>query len=387
MILHALADDSMKGRGNGRPELLKAGLYIGDRFEKAGLQPLPGFISFYIPFRPFGGSKKIVPDRLVWNEKELQAKQYRLLNPEPGVYRTRSMADFQLIKLDSLITDSVLLVFDHIDDDLLIWSDRPGATVPDKLKIPGRGLKRIRLLACSPDTPNTLTLTANAKYYSGLAYNVVATLPAEGNSGQSVLFSAHYDHEGVYAGKRRKDSIMNGANDNATGTTALVMLAEYFAGKKGNERSLIFCAFSGEELGLIGSTELVKQVDVEPIVAGINLEMLGIPQFGANTVFITGRGHSGLYPYLKEELEKNGIQVVPEPDPEEKQLFSRSDNYPFVEKGVPAHTIMAGDDSDECYHQPCDEIERIDIVNLVRLVRAIAAASGRLISGEITPSR
>ena len=99
-ILHALADDSMKGRGNGRPELLKAGLYIGNRFEKAGLQPLPGFISYYIPFRPFGGSKKIVPDRLFWNGKELETNQYRLLNPVPGAYHSKSLKEFRVIKLD-----------------------------------------------------------------------------------------------------------------------------------------------------------------------------------------------------------------------------------------------------------------------------------------------
>jgi hypothetical protein len=75
-----------------------------------------------------------------------------------------------------------------------------------------------------------------------------------------------------------------------------------------------------------------------------------------------------------------------EPD-EEKMLFQRSDNFPFAEKGIPAHTIMASDDDDDCYHQPCDEIKRIDIPNMTVLIKAIAAATQKLISGEMTPTR
>ena len=61
-IIHFLAADSLKGRGNGRPEFLKAGLFIGDEFKKSDLLPLPGIPGYFMPFRPFGGSKKIVTD-------------------------------------------------------------------------------------------------------------------------------------------------------------------------------------------------------------------------------------------------------------------------------------------------------------------------------------
>src|SRR5688572_21439040 len=66
-IMNFLAADSMKGRGNGRTELLNAGLFIGDKFKKSSLQPFPGNAGFFIPFRPFGGSKKVVKDFLEWN--------------------------------------------------------------------------------------------------------------------------------------------------------------------------------------------------------------------------------------------------------------------------------------------------------------------------------
>ncbi|HRF19915.1 MAG TPA: M28 family peptidase, partial [Chitinophagaceae bacterium] len=67
-----------------------------------------------------------------------------------------------------------------------------------------------------------------------------------------LVFSAHYDHMGIINGNS-KDSIMNGANDDASGTTAMLALAEYFAMRGDNERTLLFCAFAGEEFGLVGS--------------------------------------------------------------------------------------------------------------------------------------
>jgi hypothetical protein len=75
------------------------------------------------------------------------------------------------------------------------------------------------------------------------------------------------------------------------------------------------------------------------------------------------------------------------PSEEEKELFKRSDNFPFVEKGVSAHSIMSSDDDDKCYHQPCDEIKRINISHITTVIKAIAIAAQSLINGEETPAR
>src|SRR5688572_15338076 len=104
-------------------------------------------------------------------------------------------------------------------------------------------------------------------------------LPGRSKPEEFIIYSAHYDHEGMVAGKK-KDKIMNGANDNASGTAALLMLAQYFAQRKDNERTLVFCAFAGEEIGLKGSRELAQILDPQKVKAGINLEMLGVPQYG-----------------------------------------------------------------------------------------------------------
>jgi Peptidase family M28 len=89
---------------------------------------------------------------------------------------------------------------------------------------------------------------------------------------------------------------------------------------------------------------------------------------------------------LEKGFGKNKISIGTEPA-EKKQLFQRSDNYPFALKGIPYHTIMASDDDDDCYHKPCDEVRRIDIANMTRIIKAIVASVKPLINGELTPKR
>lgn len=179
---------------------------------------------------------------------------------------------------------------------------------------------------------------------------------------------------------------MNGANDNASGTTALLQLAKHFAQQQNNERTILFCAFSGEELGLLGSEDFSRQVNAEKVIALFNLEMLGFPQFGKQKVFITGHEYSSLPAILSSALQENGLTVISEPDVE-KRLFQRSDNFPFAQKGVPAHTIMASDDDEKCYHEPCDDIKRIDFDNLNHIIKALSKAIQPFTTANADPGR
>ena len=106
---------------------------------------------------------------------------------------------------------------------------------------------------------------------------------------------------------------------------------------------------------------------------------------GKNSFFITGARYSSLGQILKTNLKNNAVQV--HSDPEKNNLFQRSDNFPFAEKGIPAHTIMCSDDKDPCYHQTCDDVKSIDIENMVRIIRAIALGVQSIVSGKDTPSR
>ena len=210
--------------------------------------------------------------------------------------------------------------------------------------------------------------------------NVVGILPGRSRPQEFVMFSAHYDHVGMH-----ESQAYNGANDNASGTAALLALAEYFALRGDNERTILFCAFAGEELGLLGSKYFVNLFEGAEIVAAINIEMIGVTTVGNKAFFITGAHLSDIRKIFSQNLGKS-VKIRKEPG-YEKMLFQRSDNLPFAMKGIPAHTIMASDDDDPCYHQPCDDVKALNIDNMAFLVRAIASASATIISGRHTPRR
>lgn len=389
-IIHFLANDSLKGRGNGSPSLLKAGLFIGDEFKKNGLRVFPGNAGYYLPFRPFGGSTFVVTDALIWNGHKMATDAFRYFHPAPGNFSPISLSDFTVIKIDSFFTESIFEKYQTVKGNLLLWSDQPQPDkenyFPSKMGLPPGGLTYNVLLVCASYPPDSISLSGVNNYYANVEYNIVGLLPGKSRPKEVILFSAHYDHEGVFNRGKKKDSILNGANDNASGVTALLMLAKYFAQKNENERTILFCAFAGEELGLLGSKDFVNCIDSTSIIAGINIEMIGIPQYGKNNIFITGYDRSSLPGILEKQLASTPVRVKPGPS-ETKELFKRSDNFPFAEKGVTAHSIMSSDDDDKCYHQPCDEVKRINIPHLTSVTRAIAVATETLVNGKETPTR
>jgi Zn-dependent M28 family amino/carboxypeptidase len=217
----------------------------------------------------------------------------------------------------------------------------------------------------------------------GLLNNVIGVLPGITKPQEIILIAAHYDHVGT-TGPSEED-IHYGANDNASGVAALLSLAEYYAARKENDRTLIFCAFAGEELGLLGSTAFAKEFDPKAIVAMVNLEMLGRAK-RKNAFFITGANESSFQKIMRKNLKGGKVRIINESSLE-KQLFERSDNYPFALKGVSAHTIMSSDDDDACYHLPCDQLERLDIPNMALLIEGIIKGIATIVDGADTPSR
>jgi hypothetical protein len=387
-IIRYLASDSLKGRGDITPELLTAALFVGNEFRKSGLQPLPGLPNYYIPFRPNVGDGFFVMDQLLWNGTKLSPHSFMFLHQQAGNYADKTLENFTVVKADSFFIAGMLENSGSDTTSLLLWTDRRqpmGKNVfPESFDMPAGGLHRDILLVYAENPPVSLSLTGFPSQYLTVDYNVVGVLPGHSKANEVIIFSAHYDHIGTYG--EGHDNIFNGANDNASGTTALLLLAQYFAKRNDNERTIMFCAFAGEELGLLGSSDLIKYVNPEKISAGINIEMIGVTQYGRNRVFIIGEAYSDLPGILRKGLKSNGISTTTEPA-RSKQLFQRSDNYSFALKGVPFHTIMASDDDDDCYHKPCDEIRRIDVANMTRIIRAIAGSAMILINGTITPRR
>ncbi|HEX4876409.1 MAG TPA: M28 family peptidase [Chitinophagaceae bacterium] len=381
-----LASDLLMGRANGSAGIIKAAVFVGEKFKSAGLQPLPGQAGYFIPFRLTNEKKQLPPVILEWNDEVLEPARFLYIRQHPGYHQPLSLADFTLIEFDSCITENILSDYATHSGNILLWTSKKQTDssqfFPAIIKMPAGGLHQDFLIVCTDKKPDSLTLSAVPGYYQKTGYNVAGLLPGKTKSDEVVVFSAHYDHVGIVNGFNLKDTIMNGANDDASGTTAVLALAEYFAMRGDNERTLLFCAFAGEELGLVGSRNFMQFINAEKIVANINIEMIGVPQYGKGTVFITGSHESRLPSYLYKGLKAAGLKVRNEPEPD-KMLYRRSDNYSFALQGIPAHTIMSSDDDDDCYHRECDELKRINIVHMTKVIRGIALAAEEIINKKV----
>ena len=202
-----------------------------------------------------------------------------------------------------------------------------------------------------------------------------------------VLFSAHYDHVGIRP-PVDGDSIANGANDNASGTTAVISLAKYFKALGRPERTLMFVAFTGEESGGYGSRYFSEQVDPDKIVAMFNIEMIGKPaQEGPNTAWITGFERSSFGRILQEAVDGTPYSFYPDPYPNQN-LFYRSDNATLARLGVPAHSISTTPiDVDPDYHRVTDEVATLDLDHMTATIEALAKGAATIVSGAATPTR
>ncbi|MDK2770681.1 MAG: M20/M25/M40 family metallo-hydrolase [Flavobacterium sp.] len=204
------------------------------------------------------------------------------------------------------------------------------------------------------------------------AYNIVGYL--EGNDSklknEFVIIGAHYDHIGRIKAVNG-DDIGNGANDNASGSTAVTELIKYFGKNKGNKRSLLFVFFSAEEKGLLGSKHLAKKLHDEKmdLYFMFNFEMIGVPMKRTDMLmYITGFGKSNMASKINEIAGENLVGYIPMQT--QYQLFRASDNYPFyTEFNVPAQTVSTFDfENFEFYHQPDDEFELTKPEHMAKVV-------------------
>lgn len=218
------------------------------------------------------------------------------------------------------------------------------------------------------------------------AFNIIGVLEGKSKKDEIVIISAHYDH----LGKKNSgtgDLIYNGANDDASGVAGILTLAKYFK-EIGAERTIVFAAFTAEEMGLIGSTHFGKGIDASKFVAGINLEMIGkTPSFGPNTAWLTGFERSDFGKIIQKNLEGTGYQLFPDPY-KKYNLFFRSDNASLAKLGVPSHTFSTTPiDVDPDYHQLSDEAETLNMTVITQTIQAVAKGTKSIINGTDTPSR
>lgn len=219
------------------------------------------------------------------------------------------------------------------------------------------------------------------------ASNIIGVLEGKNKKDEFVIVSAHYDHLGM---KKSGDGdlIYNGANDDASGVSGVLTLAEYYKHKNTNQRTIVFVAFTGEEMGLIGSSYFGLGIDASKFVAGINLEMIGkTPSFGSNTAWLTGFERSDFGKIIQKNLEGSGYQLFPDPY-KKYNLFFRSDNASLARLGVPSHTFSTTPiDIDKDYHKVTDEAASLNMTVITQTIKAIAKGTESIINGKDTPTR
>ena len=198
----------------------------------------------------------------------------------------------------------------------------------------------------------------------------------------AVLLTAHLDHLGV-GQEVDGDSIYNGADDDASGTAAVLELARSLASGSHPRRTVIFALFGSEEAGGLGSTWFQNHppVPMGQIAANLEFEMIGRPdpKYSHDTLWLTGWERSNLGPALAE----HGAKLEADKRPEE-HFFMRSDNYVLAKKGVVAQTVSSfGLHKD--YHQPSDDLAHIDFQHMTAAIGSIIDPVEWLVNSNFTP--
>ena len=205
------------------------------------------------------------------------------------------------------------------------------------------------------------------------AFNIVGFIEGTDKKlkNEFVVIGAHYDHIGMLQNGVNGDVIVNGANDNATGTTAVTETAKYFAKFKNNKRSVLFVFFSAEEKGLLGSKHLAAKLKEQKmdLYFMFNFEMIGVPMKDKGMDFyLTGFGKSNMASLINEYAGEKLVGYLPIET--KYMLFRASDNYPFfTEFNVPAQTVSTFDfENFQFYHQPDDEFEMMDTKHMTTVI-------------------
>jgi aminopeptidase YwaD len=200
--------------------------------------------------------------------------------------------------------------------------------------------------------------------------------------GKVILLSAHLDHLGI-GEPVNGDAIFNGANDDASGTAAVIELAHALAGGPEPQRTVYFVCYGSEELGGLGSTYFREHapVPLDRIAANVEFEMIGNqdPKMPKGKLLLTGWGRSNLGPTLVE----HGALLGDDPYPEQ-HFFERSDNYPLALRGVVAQTA-AGWGTPPTYHKPDDDMQHLNIDFMTEAIQSLIEPVRWLANSNFVP--
>jgi hypothetical protein len=404
-VVSWLAADERAGRDTGSPELEATAEWLAQHFEAAGLKPGAGDSFFHAwsmsGVRLDSGAVSVVLHRKVG---ELSTEVPLVAGEDVRWWRpSDTLADTDESCTVALADDPVLqqmlnaksarrtIVIEVADTDPY-WQQAAGEhSLLGGRRQASRPVFLIRKGVLPPPPADGAEVTWSATWSVPEApkadvplRNVVALLPGTTKKDEYVVVSAHYDHIGI-GRPIDGDAIHNGADDDASGTTAVLLLAGAMQRQPPPVRSVLFVCFAGEEKGLKGSAAFCDRppVPLERIVANLNIEMIGRPEPGnEGKAWITGAEYSDFAKIVEAPLQRAGVLLVD--FRMATQLFAQSDNWSFVQKGIVAHSLSAGSLHAD-YHRPSDEVAKLDLPHMTRIIGALLPAVRELADRDAVP--
>jgi len=216
------------------------------------------------------------------------------------------------------------------------------------------------------------------------SYNLVGQIGDFDFEKPTILIGAHLDHIGINE-ENQEDPIFNGANDNASGSTAVLQIAKFLATKNWNQNILV-ALFADEEKGLQGAAHLAERLNDDGVTLAymVNFEMLGATlTTGENQVYMTGYNISNM-PQKMNAYAPEFVQFLPEA--KQYNLFKRSDNYSFYKiHNIPAQTLSTFDFKNyDYYHKAGDEAEKLDVTNMNQVITTSAYVLAKMFEEKVS---
>lgn len=409
-----LASDELMGRDPIRPEIDAAARYIAEQFWKYGAKEIPGANGYYqnIPFRlsspPSMGEVSLGDhtfsqgdDLLVLDgpslagsyelvvlgfglEKDYEGKDVKgkIVVTNVGAPNRLSPSDLfaagrektalakqkgaiGIIEMYNVPTVPWALVSNFLNRTQLTVDTNPGEESIPYIWLRDLSNTQINAIGKGEITQAEFNIAGKVNR-SIIGKNVVAFIEGADPvlKNEYVMLSAHYDHIGVGRPNAEGDSIYNGARDNAVGTVAVINAARYFA-QNPPKRSILLCAWTAEEKGLLGSAYFAENplVPLNQIIFNLNIDNAGYND--TSIVTVVGLGRTSADHLIAEATAAFGLEAIADPSPEQG-LYDRSDNVNFARKGIPAPTFSLGftafdDEISRHYHQPSDEVDSFDL--------------------------
>ena len=417
--MNFLAGDAMQGRGSGSVFERITAEYIGSQFMQFGLEPAGE--------KDTVGNQTYVqtvefPGRSVLQDWKISGELGNSIVPgkDIGFFSISSKeisGELQKLKLGERAKSGaiVLLMLDE-NDQFGTFQDKVGQLFRDgaaailmtetkqtrddwaeiTMRKPSLG-RRGNLLVVSKNASEILSNLADgmkiemsgtfSEPQKNYTWNAMGKITGSDPklAAEVILLTSHLDHLGVRENSPGDDKIFNGADDDASGSIAVLELARTLAAaKKRPKRTVYFVCFGSEEAGGFGANYFVNNLPFpkEKLVANLEFEMIGRPdsKVKPEELWLTGFDRSN----LGAELARRGAKLVNDPHPEEN-FFQRSDNYTLAKQGIIAHTVSSfGLHAD--YHHASDEIKTIDFSHMTRAINSMVKPINWLVNSNFKPS-